>query len=74
MNIGGLDRWADYPGLALDDKAVYIALNMFAFASGGSTFGGSRLWIINKVPTYAGGPLAVGVYDAYGAPPHGLDW
>ena len=69
LNISGVDRWADYPGISVDDKAVYIALNMFAFASGGSAYGGSRLWIINKVPTYTGGPIAVGLYDAYGATP-----
>jgi hypothetical protein len=67
--IAGLDHWADYPGLAVDDKAVYITNNMFKFASGGSTFGGSRLWIVNKVPTYAGGPIAFTLHDAYGATP-----
>ncbi len=69
LNIAGLDHWADYPGLAVDDKAIYVTANMFKFASGGSTFGGSRLWIINKVPTYTGGPIAFGVYDAYAAVP-----
>ncbi len=69
INIGGLDHWADYPGFAVDDKAVYVTNNMFKFVSGGSTFGGSRLWIINKVPTYTGGPIAVTVHDAYAATP-----
>lgn len=69
INIAGLDHWADYPGLAVDDKAVYITNNMFKFAAGGSTFGGSRLWIINKVPTFTGGPLAFTVHDAYAATP-----
>jgi hypothetical protein len=66
--IGALDRWADYPGLAVDDKAVYICNNMFAFAAGGGAFGGSRLWIVNKVPTYAGGGIAFTVHDAYATP------
>jgi hypothetical protein len=67
LNIGGVDCWADYPGVAVDDKGVYVTTNMFGFASTGSAYGGSRLWIINKVPTYAGGPLAFAVYDAYAA-------
>lgn len=69
LNITGLDRWADYPGIAVDDKALYLTANLFAFASGGSAFGGSRLWIVDKVPTYAGGPIAFTVHDAYGATP-----
>ncbi len=69
INIAGLDHWADYPGLGVDDKAVYVTNNMFKFASGGGTFGGSRLWIINKVPTYTGGPIAFTVHDAYAATP-----
>jgi hypothetical protein len=43
----GAYRWADYPGIAVDDKAVYITANMFGF---GSTPGyiTSALWIFNK--------------------------
>ena len=67
--IAGLPHWADYPGLAIDDKAVYITNNMFKFVSGGSTYGGSRLWIINKVPTYGGGPIAFTVHDPYALTP-----
>jgi hypothetical protein len=65
--IGGVLRWADYPGLAVDDKAVYVTNNMFAFSGGGFGYGGSRVWIINKVPTYAGGAIAFTVHDAYAA-------
>jgi hypothetical protein len=54
LNIGGLDRWADYPGIAVDDKVVYITNNMFAFAAGGSGYGGTRLWIVRKAPAYDG--------------------
>ena len=63
-SISGIDRWADYPGLGLDDKAIYITNNMFGFGSGG-TFGGVRLWIINKTPFYAGGVASVTVHDPY---------
>lgn len=69
INIAGLDHWADYPGLAIDDKAVYITNNMFKFVSGGGTGGGSRLWIIGKTAAYAGGPIAFTVHDPYGATP-----
>jgi hypothetical protein len=62
--ISGLARWADYPGIAIDDEAVYVTNNMFSAAG---AYGGVRLWIINKVPTYAGpnGNIAVAVYDPY---------
>ena len=70
LNIGGLDRWADYPGIAVDDKALYITANMFAFVAGGSTYGGTRLWIVKKNPTY-GGPnnnIAVTAYNPFTDP------
>jgi hypothetical protein len=60
INISGVDRWADYPGLGLDDKAIYITSNMFSWAS---SFGGVRLWIINKTPFYTGGVASVTVND-----------
>ena len=65
ISIGGLNRWADYPGLAVDDKAVYITNNMFAFTAGGGGFGGVRFWIINKTPFYTGGAASVTVHDPY---------
>ncbi len=70
LNISGLDRWADYPGIAVDDKALYITANMFAFAAGGSAYGGTRLWIVKKNPTF-GGPnnnIAVNVYNPFNDP------
>lgn len=70
VNIDGLDRWADYPGLGVDDKAVYITNNMFAFAAGGSVFGGVRLWIMGKTPAYNGpnNNLSFSVHDPYTVP------
>ena len=45
--VGGLvSSWADFPGLAIDEEAVYITANMFSF--GNNTFTGSRLWILDK--------------------------
>jgi hypothetical protein len=63
-NIGGVDTWADYPGLAVDDKAIYVTNNMFNFCSGASTYG-VRLWIIDKAPFYSGGPASWAIYDPY---------
>ena len=58
-----VDRYADYPGLAIDDEAVYVCNNMFSAAG---AYGGVRLWIINKAPAYAGGVIVAPVYDPYG--------
>jgi hypothetical protein len=68
INISGLDRWVDYPGLGVDDKAIYIAINMFAFLGAGGTYGGVRLWIIPKTGAYTGPDNAISfsVYDPYG--------
>ncbi len=63
VSIGGVDCYADYPGLAVDDEAVYVNNNMFNAAG---AFGGVRLWIINKAPTYAGGLIAYTLHDPYG--------
>ena len=45
LNISGSWWWADYPGFAVGEDAVYITANMFGFISGG---GQSRLWIVDK--------------------------
>ena len=38
--------WADYPGMGLDEEAIYVTANMFEL--GGATIGGNRLWIVDK--------------------------
>jgi hypothetical protein len=63
ISINLADHWADYPGLGLDDKAVYIAANLFSFLSNSS--GGVRLWIINKTPFYTGGVASATVHNPY---------
>ncbi len=40
--------WADYPGFAVDEEAIYITANLFGFFSFGAPFGGVRLWIVDK--------------------------
>jgi hypothetical protein len=66
---GVCEFWADYPGLGLDDKGVYVTANMFGFGNQPCGYGGGRLWIIHKGPTYAGpnGSIAVTVHDALSA-------
>lgn len=68
INISGIDRWADYPGFAVDEEAVYITSNMFAFAANGGAFGGVRLWIVNKGVSggfYGGSTVSVTVNNPY---------
>lgn len=59
--ISGENRFADYPGLAVDEDNIYITANMFGVSSG--AFANSRIWRIRKgVGTggfYDGGAAAV---------------
>ncbi|MGB5893190.1 MAG: hypothetical protein WBG58_03360, partial [Ignavibacteriaceae bacterium] len=52
------DHWADYPGFAIDEEAVYVTANMFSHVA--NAFGGTRLWIIDKgtVGGFYGGAAA----------------
>jgi hypothetical protein len=67
--IAGNDTWADYPGFAIDEEAIYINCNMFEFDATGGSFGGIRLWVIDKgfgsSGFYDGGTASVSVYDPY---------
>jgi hypothetical protein len=66
------EHWADYPGIAVDDQAVFICNNMFTFGSNRFS-GGSRLWMINKGignnGFYEGGVASITLHDAYAATP-----
>jgi len=59
--IGPGDYFADYPGFALDEEAVYVTANLFRHIL--RSYGGVRLWIIDKSPFYAGGAASVTVHD-----------
>jgi hypothetical protein len=48
------DNWADYPGLGLDNQAVYVTANMFKF---GGLFQYAKLRVIPKASLYAGGSV-----------------
>jgi hypothetical protein len=68
VNVAGYDNWADYPGFAVCDKAVYITTNLFEFSSTGYWWNGMRLWIIDKGVAggfYSGGTPAWNIYDPY---------
>ncbi len=68
VNIWQRDCWVDYPGLELDEEAIYITGNMSRFSGDGGFFVAVRLWIVDKgVPggLYDGGPVAVTVHDPY---------
>ena len=69
VSISGADRWLDYPGLAVDEEAIYVTGNMFQYSSAGGAYGGVRLWILNKGEgsggLYDGGSAVYGLYDPY---------
>jgi hypothetical protein len=46
------NNWADFPALGVDNKALYVTSNMFAFGGG---FQYSKIRVIPKAGPYAGG-------------------
>jgi hypothetical protein len=66
-NYNAVPTWADYPGFAVDEEAVYITNNMFAFDS--LTYQTSLLWVVDKGQgsggVYDGGTASVSVYNPY---------
>ncbi|MEO5734035.1 MAG: hypothetical protein ABIQ87_10125, partial [Rubrivivax sp.] len=46
------NNWADYPALGVDNQAIYVTSNMFAFGGG---FQYSKIRVIPKAGPYAGG-------------------
>jgi FlgD Ig-like domain len=61
--IGGTTYNADYPGLAVDDEAIYLTANMFA--SVGGAYWGPYLWIIRKTPGAYTGPDGGAIQSSY---------
>ena len=68
--FGFAELWADYPGFEVDEEAVYVTANMFAFPPFAG-FVGSRLWIVDKGAGaggfYDGGVASVTAHDPYAA-------
>jgi hypothetical protein len=66
--ISSWECWADYPGFAVDEEAIYVTANMFAFYPRNIS-SAVRLWIINKGlgsgGFYDGGTASVNVYNPY---------
>lgn len=46
--IGGVPVWADYPGFAVDEEAIYVTVAMFGFLGSGGGFAGTRLVVVDK--------------------------
>jgi hypothetical protein len=58
------NSWVDYPGLEVDEEAIYITGNMVNFST--AQFSGRRLWIIDKgagAGLYAGGAASYNNYN-----------
>jgi hypothetical protein len=69
VTVGVTGYWADYPGFAVDEEAVYITANMFPFS--GSSSAHTRLWVLEKGVGSgglydSGGTLVVTELDPYG--------
>jgi hypothetical protein len=54
-SIAVTDALNDYPKLGVWTDGIYMSVNLFGFASGGS-FQGVRVWAFNKAQMYAGSP------------------
>ena len=50
------NNWADFPAIGVDNQALYITSNMFAFGGG---FQYSKIRVVPKAGPYAGGAGAV---------------
>jgi hypothetical protein len=64
LTISSAERWADFPGFAATETAVYISANMFGFGASGS-YAGVRLWIIPKSTFYAGQTPTIAVTNPH---------
>ena len=73
IDIGGnVFTWADFPGLVVDEEAVYATTSLFEFASEDPAlpFGGIRLWAIDKGTTgglYDCAAADVNLFSPYGS-------
>lgn len=65
LTSGGVERWADFPGFAVDEEAIYVSANLFAFDENGGSYGGVRIWVVPKAAFYAGTSFTTRVLDPY---------
>jgi subtilisin-like proprotein convertase family protein len=59
--VNGAEHAAEFPAVGLDAQALYVTGGLFAFGS--RSYGGSRLWIVDKAPLYSGGQAAVTLHN-----------
>jgi hypothetical protein len=52
--------WADYPGLGINATWIAITNNMFQVS--GTSFGGAKMWVIDKASALASGSLTTTVF------------
>jgi hypothetical protein len=53
-NVSGIDFWVDYPGLGVDEHALYVTGDLFDFSD---TFrGGVKYRVFDKAPLLVGAP------------------
>lgn len=55
QNVGGSWYWVDYPGLGVDQNAIYVPGNLFRLGGGG--FAGAVFRIIPIAPLLSGNPM-----------------
>jgi hypothetical protein len=68
FTIGVTEYWADFPGLEIDEEAVYVTNNLIPFKPTPHTANNTRLWIVNKGVVggfYAGAAATVTTHDPY---------
>ena len=53
-DLSGVD-WADYPRVGINSKWIAITANMFTVT--GSSYSGSKMWVIDKSTAVAGGTM-----------------
>jgi hypothetical protein len=66
LSVDGSKAFADFPGLEVDEEAVYITANMFRFSDGAPV--GVRFWWLSKgvnVGFYAGLPFTAYVANPF---------
>lgn len=57
-NVGGVDFWVDYPGLGVDEDAIYVTGDLFDFSD--SFTAGVKYRIFDKTPLLSGAAAVYG--------------
>lgn len=73
LTINGKPCWADYPGFAVDEEAIYVTANMFQFSADGGNPCGTRMWIVAKDGLYQNTTATVAPLEPYPPASPGVD-